>query len=416
MKVADLLDARRQNWRELEILCSQMEHRTKRRLGGAAIMRFATLYRAACADLALADAYQLPQHTVRYLHHLVGRAHNQLYRSRKFNVSAWMEQLFVEVPRKLFHDIFVRVAFLVFYGCFLACMVLSIVDESVSERVAGPGMLEGLDNMYSQEIGKDANIANSGMMSGFYIRHNTSIGLRVFAMGLVFGVLGLFETIYNASVLGAAFGYMATTSHWNNFFTFVTAHGPFELNAIVLSAAAGMRLGFGLIETRGWTRKASLERAAKEAIYVMSVAVLLFVGAAFIEGFISPSPLWYEFKMMVAFAAQVLLMLYFVFLGSLQGNRANPAASTVEQTNFLITCIVCGAVEISLLLVCIISLVNADAKYLRAFTVMAIMMAPFATLMVVSVLQSIAGVMHRWAGGNVEQPATAIMGAGRGTG
>ncbi len=56
--------------------------------------RFSALYRAACADLALADAYQLPAETVRYLHQLVGRAHKQLYRSRSFNMSTWLTQLF----------------------------------------------------------------------------------------------------------------------------------------------------------------------------------------------------------------------------------------------------------------------------------------------------------------------------------
>ena len=41
-------------------------------------------------DLALADAYQLPPTTVEYLHQLVGRAHNQMYRGRGFNFAAWL--------------------------------------------------------------------------------------------------------------------------------------------------------------------------------------------------------------------------------------------------------------------------------------------------------------------------------------
>jgi len=78
MKVALLLEKRRQNWQELEGLCTQLSMASKKKLPAAQVSRFATLYRAACADLALAYAYQLPQNTVQYLHRLVGQAHNQL--------------------------------------------------------------------------------------------------------------------------------------------------------------------------------------------------------------------------------------------------------------------------------------------------------------------------------------------------
>ncbi len=54
MKVADLLEARRKNWEELDRLCAQMETSTRRSMGPLAVSRFAALYRAACADLALA--------------------------------------------------------------------------------------------------------------------------------------------------------------------------------------------------------------------------------------------------------------------------------------------------------------------------------------------------------------------------
>ena len=72
MKVAEFLTHRREHWQELEQLCLQFESRRIRTLGPAAVDRFASLYRAACADLALADSYQLPPNAVQYLHRLVG--------------------------------------------------------------------------------------------------------------------------------------------------------------------------------------------------------------------------------------------------------------------------------------------------------------------------------------------------------
>ena len=83
MKVAQLIERRQPMWRELEILCSQMT-RGSRKKDPEVVARFSELYRSACADLALAEAYQLPPKTVDYLHRLVARAHNQLYRSRHY--------------------------------------------------------------------------------------------------------------------------------------------------------------------------------------------------------------------------------------------------------------------------------------------------------------------------------------------
>ncbi|MCH5378129.1 MAG: stage II sporulation protein M, partial [Planctomycetes bacterium] len=89
MKVAELLESRRRNWQQLEGMIDRLQNRRRSRCTAAELAEFAELYRAACADLALADSYQLPPNTVQYLHRLVGRAHNQLYRSRKFDFAAW---------------------------------------------------------------------------------------------------------------------------------------------------------------------------------------------------------------------------------------------------------------------------------------------------------------------------------------
>jgi len=292
MKVVELLELRRQKWSELERLCQQMERSTKRSIGHESVMRFAHLYRSACADLALADAYQLPADTIAYLHQLVGRAHNQLYRSGKFKIRAWFNDMIFVLPPRLFRDNSLRLAFVLFWGIFIAAMALAYVNPQFTEELAGREYITNLESMYSQPMqGRDPTA--SGAMTGYYQWHNTSIGLRCFAAGLILGVGGLFELVFNAGVIGAAFGHMAQAPQRANFFEFVTAHGPFELTAIVLSAAAGMRLGFSLVATRGLRRIDSLALAARKSLPVMMAAVTLFVLAALIEGFISPTSLPY---------------------------------------------------------------------------------------------------------------------------
>ena len=56
----------------------------------------------------------------------------------------------------------------------------------------------------------------------------------------------------------------------------------------MLSGAAGMKLGSALVAPGNRTRKAALVEAAQPAIRIMYGAALMFMLAAFIEGFWSP--------------------------------------------------------------------------------------------------------------------------------
>ncbi len=344
MKAAEFVEARMSQWRELDRLCDDLET-SRKKLSSRKRMEFAALYRSACADLALADSNQVPLKTVRYLHRLVGRSHNQLYRSKRFDVRSWYHQMFRVVPKQLYHDRFLRIAFVIFWGGFLASFFLaskySMVPGYAKEIVGNDGLVQ-IEEMYTGLPFQERDYLDSGLFdidrsaaAGFYIFHNTSIGIRCFVMGLLFGVGGLFATVFNALYLGAIFGYMTTTPQGvqDNFFEFVTAHGPFELNAIVLSAAAGMRLGFSLVSTGGLTRVASLTKAGRESLPIMAVAVVLFFLAAMIEGFLSPSPAPYAVKALVAGLSTLLLLGYFVILGTREEDEVVEVALAARPTS-----------------------------------------------------------------------------------
>jgi uncharacterized membrane protein SpoIIM required for sporulation len=314
MKVAELLEARRPHWQELEQTCAKMENAWRRAQPPAAVARFASLYRAACADLALADAYQFPPATIHYLHQLVGRAHNQLYRSRSFRLRDWAREVFIRVPRRLYADDCLRLAFVVFWCPFLMAAAVAYNNPEFAERIATKEVLEGVESNHEHSVGSGTGQSGSAA-SGFYIYHNGSIGLRCFAFGLFLGIGGLFETFHNAALLGAVFGHMGNAPQRDNFFEFVTAHGPFELTAIVLMAAAGLRLGFSIVDTGGRTRSESLRRAARRAVPVACVGVVLFIFAAAIEAFLSPTAAPYGVKAAVAILSAMILLCYFVLLG-----------------------------------------------------------------------------------------------------
>jgi uncharacterized membrane protein SpoIIM required for sporulation len=314
MKVAELLERRRQQWRDLEAMCQSLERGRFRAMGGEGVSRFASLYRSACADLALADAYKLPPETVQYLHQLVGRAHNQLYRSQTFRWRAWGHEMFRALPHRMLRDRALWLAFAVFWGVFGLSFLLGYSSRAFVEEVVGEAAMAQMQEMYSGPIFGRAP-GSSAVMTGFYVFNNASIGLQCFAGGLVLGIGGLYVTVSNAVFLGAVFGFMLTTPERQNFVQFVTAHGPFELTAIVFAAAAGMRLGFSLISTGGLSRSASLRRAAVQAMPAVGASVVLFCLAALIEGFVSPSSAPYVVKVAVAIGSTAALLLYVVGFG-----------------------------------------------------------------------------------------------------
>ncbi len=103
MNIAKVIEQRQAQWAELETYVGDWN--SQERIVSASqkgVLRFAELYRSACADLALADAYQLPPSTVAYLHRLVARAHNRLYRAGKINPITWVETIFRTAPQQIF--------------------------------------------------------------------------------------------------------------------------------------------------------------------------------------------------------------------------------------------------------------------------------------------------------------------------
>lgn len=189
-----------------------------------------------------------------------------------------------------------------------------------TEEVLGKGQAEAMATSFEDFDDRPWEV--NFYMACFYISHNTAIGLQCFATSLLI-LPGLVTLSFNAVVLGTSFGYMFRPEVGEagaNFQNFVTAHGPFELTAVVLSAGAGLRIGMSLLVTNGLTRVASLIKTGRETMPMVGTMMVLFFLAALIEGFISPTSLPWSFKAFVAVMSSGMLMFYFVILGFPRGD------------------------------------------------------------------------------------------------
>lgn len=327
MKIDELLEQRQSEWMELEQLCDRLSGRGAK-LAPDQVLRFATLYRNACADLSLAEAWHLPPTTIGYLQGLVARAHHRLYRARNLDFRRWLELALLETPRQIFAEPAVHIAALVFWGLAFLSGYLAwnqSIWPDFAEQVLGTQTLQQFEEMYAdfepEDNGSGARSSGTNFsMAGFYIWNNAGIGLQCFA-SMVLILPGFVTLAFNAVHLGAVDGYMLRSGigdagiHFRNF---TTAHGPLELTAIVLSAGAGLKIGLGWFWSRGFRRIDGLMRAGRESLPIILCAVVMFILAALVEGFLSPLPSrllpWWT-KGLVALVTSTLMMFYFVVLG-----------------------------------------------------------------------------------------------------
>jgi uncharacterized membrane protein SpoIIM required for sporulation len=154
------------------------------------------------------------------------------------------------------------------------------------------------------------------MMFGFYIRNNISVAFQCFAGGLFLGLGSIFFLAVNGAFAGALAGYLTERGLSSTFFSFIATHSAFELTAIVLSGAAGLRIGHSLLAPGRLTRRHALVLASRDAVVLVYGVIAMLLVAAGIEAFWSSanwlSPL---VKYGVASLCWAAVFGYFIFQG-----------------------------------------------------------------------------------------------------
>ena len=311
---------RRESWQELEQLLGLGKelHRSV----PADISRAASLYRSVCADLMRARSEFGPE-VVRYLDGLAARAHNLLYGTRAYRLAALWELVARDFPRTLRRRWrFFALASALFYLPLCLGVFGAIASAEFAATVLPPHMLAGMEEMYEQGFDAGRHDEADTAMAGFYVFNNVGIAFRCFATGVLFGLGSLFFSIYNGLMIGVVMGWVIRAGHGGNILTFVCGHGPFELTAIVISAAAGLQMGWALVDTKGLTRIGSLRSQARELGQLIIGAAAMLVIAALLEGYWSPSSLPRPVKWTASAVFSLFVIAWLVVGGRWRGQGA----------------------------------------------------------------------------------------------
>ncbi|MGY2438669.1 stage II sporulation protein M [Pseudomonas sp. SDO52101_S400] len=255
------------------------------------VAEFPKAYRRVCQHLALAQERGYSSFLVDSLQQLVLRGHQQLYRHRSQLGANLLGFILAGFPRLVRAEWrFVLAAGLLFFGSLIGFGLLVYLFPELVYNLIPADQVREMQSMYDPaagHLGRSAERAASEdwVMFGYYIMHNIGIAFQTFASGLLLGVGSAFFLFYNGLIIGTVAGHLSEIGFGQTFWSFVIGHGAFELTAIALAGAAGLKLGWALIAPGRLTRGEALRRAARQSVLLICGVMLFLLIAAFIEAY-----------------------------------------------------------------------------------------------------------------------------------
>lgn len=285
MNLQNFQRERNASWTRLENLIVAARGRPER-LGADGVQELGQRYRAVVADLArLRQSH--PHDPLRpRLETLAVQARQLVYDSeftpsspvRFLTTRYW--RLVRERPTQLI------IAALLLFGSAAFAAIYAFVDP------AGAAGLVPAEFRAALEPGPDGTANGLGAsgqtaFSAFLITHNIQVSILAFVAGIFFTIGTAYILVTNGLLLGAVAGLLVKSGDGAFFVELVAAHGVLEISAIIVASAAGLRMGWALVDPGLQTRREALAAAARGAVLIIVGTMPWFVVAGIIEAFVS---------------------------------------------------------------------------------------------------------------------------------
>ena len=288
MTVSRFVEERKSTWDELDSLVSDAG-RSVTRLSPDRIRQLGDLYRAAVADLALARR-RSPHDPVRdRLEGLVVRSRSLVYEAepRRRTIWGFLATDYWRAVRERPVPLGVSAALLL--GTFVLAAVWAANDPAAASGFVPEAYLAVTEPRDSTDLGLPRDV-QAALSSGIAV-NNIGVTFLAFAAGVVLGVGTAGVLVFNGALLGAVAGLAIASGNGRPLFELVVAHGVLELSCIIVGAAAGIRLGWALVEPGDRARGEALVAEGRRAVEILLGTAPWLLVAALVEGFITPEGL-----------------------------------------------------------------------------------------------------------------------------
>jgi uncharacterized membrane protein SpoIIM required for sporulation len=284
---------RRPSWDELDALLVAARGRPER-IGAEKMRRLGALYRGAAADLALARRRFPAEATVSALEDLVGRAHGVVYGTavRRGSALHFLTHGYWRRVRER-PVLLVVAAVLLFLPMLIAG--LWAWDDPGAAGALLPAQSEAVGEPRTE--GTDLGLSGSerAQFSASISTNNIQVTFGAVAGGIAFGLLTAGILVFNGIVIGVVVGVGSAAGNGSALVELVVPHGVLELSCIVVAGAAGLRIGWALVDPGRRPRGQALLTEGRAAIELVLGTAVWLVVAGLTEGVVTPlgiGPWW----------------------------------------------------------------------------------------------------------------------------
>ncbi|MCX7746629.1 MAG: stage II sporulation protein M [Clostridia bacterium] len=297
-------------WRILEQILTKLKSKGLNRFNRNEINDFMNYYNRTCSHLSYSRTNYGNSNTTIYLNRLVASAHSYIYTTQTSSISKLLKFFYKDFPLLLRKNL---LCFLLSSGLFLFGTFISFLYTASSTDNAYAFLPKSMvDNTDFNHTLADTDDFDSSIMSSSILTNNIRVGFNAFALGLSFGVGTLAVLIYNGFMLGGL-GALAFKAGFNlKFWSLILPHGILELFAIFVCGAAGLLIGYALINPGQYSRKDALILRGKTAVKLVCGTVPIFVIAGMIEGFFTPMKIAETSKIIFASGTFLILLAYLI--------------------------------------------------------------------------------------------------------
>ena len=322
LKSREFRKERESGWTDLETLVVQARQHGMSSLSTDNLRRFPLLYRAALSSLSVARSIALDRALLSYLEDLCLRAFLAIYARPLAIGESIREFLLRSLPRAVRSigvHVFIALAALLFGA--VSGFLLVHGDEGWYTVIIPAGLAgsrgpastreELRKVLFSQERAGGSLLIFANLL----FSNNTLVSLLCFGLGILGGIPTLLLTFANGLMVGAFIALHAHRGLAHDFTGWMLIHGVTELGAIVIFAAAGLKLGELILFPGRYSRTDALAIHGAAIGEVAVGGVLMLLVAAVLEGIFRQTVVNTDQRLAIAFTSFLFWTLYFMFVG-----------------------------------------------------------------------------------------------------
>jgi len=287
------------------------------RLSASELDELVRLYQRVSTHLSYARTYYRDPALTASLTRLVARAGAVVYGTRARTLRAVGRFMAVTFPAAVWqcrHFVLASAVLLMLpalaFGIWLANSPAA-VEASAPAAVRQAYLERDFEEYYSS--GPAAAFASE------VFTNNVRVALLAFAGGIAFCVVTAAVLALNGAGIGSAAGLFAAAGQSAKFWGLILPHGLLELTAVAVAGAAGLRLGWTLVDPGDRPRGLALVEEGRRAVVIVIGLVAVFAAAGAIEGFVTGSALPTAVRVGIGVLAELAFVTYVVVYGRAAG-------------------------------------------------------------------------------------------------